>query len=97
MLAPNIPDVLEPFDPSGKDRSELIACIRELERRHSTFELRVRVCEEKEQLWKNFMRDMGIILAATFAQCHSAISRQAEEAANLTEQLKIVAQNVENM
>lgn len=97
MLAPSIPDVLEPFDPTDKDRSELITRIRELERRHSAFELRVRICEEKEQLWKNLLMDMGNVLGATFVNAHAAINEQAEAAAKIAEQMSEMGQFVEDM
>lgn len=75
----------------------MIAEINRLEALRSAFELRVRICEEKEQLWKNLLMDMGKILAATFQAGHDAISEQAERAAQLAEQMKKIGQHVEEM
>lgn len=97
MLAPDIPDVIPAATVEQMDRSELIAHIRMLERQRSSWEYRVRVCEEKEQLWKNLMHDMGIVLAATFQKCHQSISERAEEAAQIAEQMKAIARRVEEM
>jgi len=97
MLAPNIPDVLDPAEVERLDRSELIAHIRELERQRSAWEYRVRACEEKEQLWKNLLQDMGLVLAATFQKCHQAISDRAEEAAKIAENMAAIGRKVEDM
>lgn len=97
MLSPSIPDVLPAAAVEQMDRSELIAHIRWLETQRSSWEFRVRVCEEKEQLWKNLLQDMGMVLAATFNNCHVAISQQAEEAAKIAEQMAVIGRKVEDM
>jgi hypothetical protein len=97
MLAPSLPDVQAAVIVESMDRAELIAHIRELERQRSVWEFRIRTCEEKEQLWKNMLVDMGKILSATFEKCHKSITDRAEEAAQLAEQLKKIAQHVEDM
>ena len=96
-IAPLIEDVCLPMSVETCDRSDLIAHIRELERQRSAWELRVRACEEREQLWKMFLNDMGAILAATFQAGHDAVSEQANRAAQLTEQLAAVAKKVEDV
>lgn len=97
MLANSIPDVQEPLTVEKMDRAELIAHIRHLEGIRSQWEYRIRLCEEKEQLWKNLMRDMGLVLAATFRTCHEAISLQAENAATIAEEMRLIAEKVENL
>jgi len=97
MLAPSIPDIQEAATVESMDRSELIAHIRELERQRSVWEFRVRVCEEKEQLWKNLMSDMSTVLATTFAKLHESVNQRAEEAGVIAEQMKKFAHTVEDM
>lgn len=97
MLSPDIPDIVDMLSVETLDRAELIAHIRYLERLRSVWECRVRVCEEKEQLWKNLLRDMGLILAGTFQNCHNAIIEQAEKAAELTERMAVIGRHVEEM
>ena len=97
MLAHEIRDILSAFDPVGKDRAELIAHIQELERQRSAWELRIRACEEREQLYKNFLNDMGALLASTFQVMHDATSRQAEKTARLIENMRDVLAQVEEL
>lgn len=97
MLAPTIEDVCDPAAVEGMDRSELITQLRALEALRSAWELRVRVCEEKEQLWKNVLSEMGALLALTFQKCHDSIVQRAEEAAKLMDELKQMAKHVEDM
>lgn len=88
---------MEPAVVETMDRSELIALIHKYESQRSQWELRVRLCEEKEQLWKNLLQDMGVVLANTFAKCHDAISGQAEEAAQIAEKMSAFGRHVEDM
>lgn len=95
MLATTIEDVQEPADVERMDRSELIALIKRHEAMRSQWELRIRMCEEKEQLWKNLLMEMGKVLAATFQNCHNAISEQAEAAAKIAENMKSIGRMIE--
>lgn len=79
------------------DRAELIAHIRELERQRSVWELRVRACQEREDLYKMFIDDMGKIMAATFQAGHDAVDEQAQRAAQLMEQMQLVMARVEDV
>ena len=97
MLAPNIPDVVQAVTVEKMDRAELIAHIRMLERQRSAWEYRVRTCEEKEQLWKNLMQDMSVILATTFQELQLAIREQAAQAQDVCEKMQVIAQKVEDM
>lgn len=97
MLAPTIEPVEPPFDPSGKDRSELIAHIRHLEELRNVWEFRVRICEEKEQLWKNVLFEMGKIVHGVFQGTQDAIVEQSEKAAQLMEDLQAMAKHTEEM
>lgn len=96
-IAPQIPDVCDPMEVETADRSVLIGTIRELERQRSAWELRVRACEEREQLYKMFLNDMGAILAATFQSGHDAVDEQAQRAAKLTEQMALTMARVEDI
>lgn len=94
-IAPSIPDIFEPLEVEPLDRSVLIGTIRELERQRSAWELRIRACEEREQLFKMFLNDMGAILAATFQSGHDAVDVQAQRAAELVEQMARTMAKVE--
>lgn len=96
MLALTIKDVQQPALVEKMDRAELIALVRKHESMHSQWELRVRKCEEKEQLWKNLMQEMGALLGNTFKSCHEAIQEQALQAAELADRMRVIAQNVED-
>lgn len=97
MLAHELRDIIGHFDPVGRDRAELIEHIQELERQRSAWELRVRACTEREELYKTFLNDMGAILAATFQAGHNAVSDNAEKAALLTEAMARVLKRVEEI
>lgn len=97
MLSPTIEDVQSPAAVEGMDRAELIALVRTHEAKLSQWELRVRVCEEKEQLWKNLLQDMGSVLALTFVKSHQAINACAEEAAQIAEKMAAFGRHVEEM
>lgn len=93
----DIPDVYEPLAVERLDRADLIGYIRHLEQLRSAWELRVRQCEEREQLWKMFLSDMGSILAATFQSGIDSIQEQADRAAHLMDQMKHAAKKVEDL
>lgn len=97
MQASQIADVCEPADVTVLDRADLIALVQKLERQRSVWELRIRACEEREQLYLTFMNDMGQFLAETFQVGHDAISQRAAVAESLIEAIRVTVQRVEDI
>ena len=96
MQAHSIPDECEALDVETLDRSEIIAKLRTLEAQRSAWELRIRVAQEREDIWKDCIKELSMILAETFDAGHAAISAQAERAAVFMEELQQISKNVED-
>lgn len=96
-IAPEIPDVDEPLAVERLDRAEIISQLRHLESLRSAWELRIRACEEREGLYKMFLKDMGAILAATFQAGHDSVDAHAQRAAALLEQAAAVMKRLEDI
>lgn len=95
MLADSLPDEYEPTDVAALDRSELIDRVRTLEEQRSMWELRIRVCQERESLYLSFVNDMGQFLALTYQGLHDAVSAHAQKAEQLIETIQNTVRKVE--
>ena len=97
MLANEISDECEPMEVDLLDRSELIARIRNLERQRSAWELRIRACQEREELFLSFVNDMGKLITMSLHQRQQALHAEMAMATNLMETIDTVMQKVRDL
>lgn len=99
MKSTDMPDFYQPLTPgviNTLTQGELIAYIRELERARSLWDARIRLCEEREFMYKRFVNDMAILLAQTFQQEHDAVSANATQATAMIESIKKCLQKLDD-
>jgi hypothetical protein len=88
MKVESMPDFYPPLDVVHRSREELERYIRQLEKARSIWDSRIRVCEEREFMYKTMVNDMAALLAVTFQQGHEAVSENAAKATEMIEAIQ---------
>ncbi len=97
MLADEMTDELDEATVEELDRAELIALVRRLEHQRSAWEHRIRLCQERESLYKGFVEDIGKLLAVSIQIQTEGTQRVGEQAARLMETIAQVMREVETI
>ena len=88
MKAKYIDEYYSHYDFKDKSLGELQAHIQTLETFRSSWERRIRLCEEREYMYKTMLNDMATLLATTFQHGHDAVSANAAKATEMIEAIQ---------
>jgi len=96
MRVEHIPDVTPRFvSRETTTRQEYCTYISKLENERSCWESRIRVCQEREFMYKKMVNDMAAFLMATFQSGHETVSENAAKAGELIEAMQACMRRLE--
>ena len=90
-----MPDIYPLLDVLTQDGGATERYVRQLENARSIWESRIRVCQEREFMYKKMVNDMAAFLMATFQNGHETVSENAAKAVELIEAMQACMRKLE--
>jgi hypothetical protein len=94
MKTESMPDFYPVFDVKQEPPDRLHAYIAQLERARSLWDARIRLCEEREYMYKSMLKDVCNFLESVFQATHEHTS---ETGAKATEMIEAVQRCVKRL
>lgn len=95
MKVESMPDFYPPFDMAAHSSKETYWYIKQLENARSLWDSRIRVCQEREFIYKKMVNDMAALLMNTFREGHDTVSENAAKATEVLDAMRTCMRELE--